>query len=405
MNRAAAFLWILFAMGCSTPKPETVTAESKPLADDSATAVELDAAAQKEAGIVVQAAGATPVRETLHATGRITLNENRTWRVGAVTEGRIVKVYVNTGDPVKPGQVLARMHSHDVHEGRAEYRKALQETTRATAAEAFATKVRDRARRLYELKAGSLEQAEHAEAELRNAQAALAQAKLEMERARTHLVDFLGVAAEEPEHHAAGEHQEDDADLIPVRAPAGGTLLERKVTLGTVVEQSAELFSITDLTTLWMIAAVSEESMASVRPGTEARIKVHAHPGREFPGRVARLGTELDPVTRTIQARIDLPNRQALLKPEMYAEAEFRLARMRSAVSIPETAMQELKGQQVVFLQRGPSRFEAQVVETGRSNAGRIEITRGLQAGDQVVVSGGFLLKSQLLKSALAEGH
>jgi multidrug efflux pump subunit AcrA (membrane-fusion protein) len=363
----------------------------------------MDEAAQKEARIVVRQAGTEPVAEALRATGRIGLNENRTWRVGALTDGRVVRVDVNPGDAVKEGQVLAYMHGHDVHEGRAEHRNAREEVSRLTAAETYSRRLRDRAKRLYDLKAGSLEQLEHAESELRNTQAALARAKVELDRTRTHLEDFLGVSADEPADHPEGAHIADVHDLIPVRAPATGTLLDRKVTAGTVVQTSSEMFVVTDLSTLWMLAAVNEEGLSRLRVGLPARVRVQAHPDREFHGRVTRLGTDLDPATRTIQARIELPNPGGLLKPEMYADAELPVAGSRAVIFIPETAIQELKGHTAVFLQKNATLFEAQPVETGRSSAGRVEITSGIRPGDRIVVQGAFLLKSQLLKSSLAE--
>ena len=156
--------------------------------------------------------------------------------VGAITDGRIVKVLANPGDTVKRGTVLARMHSHDIHESRAAYQKAQMELARARTDEAFASRARDRAKRLYELKAGSLEQAEHAEAELKNAQTMVSSARVEVERTRGHLTEFLGISADTPPHAGplpAGE--DDEAEFIPVIAPAAGTVLSRSVTPGTVV--------------------------------------------------------------------------------------------------------------------------------------------------------------------------
>jgi cobalt-zinc-cadmium efflux system membrane fusion protein len=405
MIRAQFIALALLLCACTGRKTETVQAEQRKEATPppSTTQVVMEETAQKQARITVQSAVAGSTAEALRATGRIGLNENRTWRVGALTDGRVVRVLANPGDAVNQGQVLAYMHGHDVHEGRAEYRGAREEVSRLTSAEAYARRFRDRATRLYELKAGSLEQLEHAESELRNTQAALARAKVELDRTRTHLEDFLGVAAEEPSDHPEGAHDPDVHDLIPVRAPASGILLERKVTAGTVVQTSSEMFVVTDLATLWMIAAVNEAGLPKLRTGMRATVRVQAHPDREFTGHVTRLGTELDPATRTIQARIELPNPSNLLKPEMYADAEIPVAGVRTLLAIPETAIQELKGHTAVFVQRGATLFEAQPVETGRSSGGRVEITSGLKPGDRVVVTGGFLLKSQLLKSSLAE--
>lgn len=406
----------LWLAGCGGTPPAPVEA-----ARSSAPAAEAAARPEAAAGTKAPPAGAEAVEavreeaagESWHATGRLTINENRSWQVGAVTEGRIVKVLVNQGDAVQANQVLARMHSHEVHEGRAEYRKAVNEVARAKAAESYARQVADRAKRLFNLKAGALEQVERAEADIRNAQASVEQAQAELERTKTHLVDFLGVSLGEAEGHPAGIHTGEahgDDDLIPVRAPAAGTLLERKVSAGSVAAPAAELFVIADLSTVWMQAAVPESSISKVRPGQLARVSVQAQPGRTFTGRVVKLGEQLDPATRTLPVRIELANPGRLLRPEMYADAEFAGAASsgagvsgRRTLTVAESALQDLKGQTVVFVEKAQDEYEPRAVEPGRSFDGRVVILNGLSAGERVVVKGAFVLKSQLLKKSLAE--
>ena len=391
----------------SGKKTETVQAEAakaKPaVAEHSATRVSLPAEVQQKSQVQTVTVASGNVAEALHVTGRITLNENQTWHVGAITEGRVLKLAVNVGDRVAKEDVLARMHSHDVHEARAMYQRSLSELSRAKTNENQARRVRDRAKRLYDLKAASLEQLEHAETELKNMQAAVFQAQVEVDRTKTHLIDFLGIKLEEPDHHEAGQHHDDDADLIPVKAPAGGIIIDRHVTTGTVVQPGGEMFTISDLKTLWMLAAVPEEHYARLRVGMAVRVSVQAHPGQAFRGKITKLGEQLDPATRTIQARIELPNATGLLKPEMYADAELELPGTRTAIYIPEHAIQEVKGNATVFVRRGPTEFEAVAVETGQSTNGKVEIRSGLTPGDEVVEKGAFVLKSQLLKSSLAE--
>ncbi len=358
------------------------------------------------AGIATETAREELVREGLRATGRLTTNENQTWHVGAVTEGRIVKVLANPGDAVTAGQVLALIHTHEVHDGRADYRKALNEVSRARAAETHAKQMRDRAKRLYDLKAAALEQVERGEAEVKNAQAAVELALTELERVKAHLVDFLQVSLDDPDRHAAGPHTEDnhgDGDLVPVKAPASGTLLERKVTAGSVVAAAADLFIISDLSTIWMMANVGETAIARIRPGQSVVVEVQSQPGRSFRGRVVKLGEQLDAATRTLPVRIELANAGGLLRPEMYADAEFAAGSARTAVYVAESALQDVKGQTVVFVEKAPGQYDARAVEAGRSLDGRVALLHGVTAGDKVVVKGAFILKSQLLKKSLSE--
>ncbi|MCS6953926.1 MAG: efflux RND transporter periplasmic adaptor subunit [Bryobacterales bacterium] len=394
----AAAIW---SLACSRPEPSGAVAEAK-VQPRAPRFVTLSPEAQREAAIAIERVQPAAAPLQLEASGRITVNENRTWRVGAVTEGRIIRVYAAVGDHVEQGQVLARMHSHDIHESRAEYRKAVAEVARLRAVEAYARRARDRARRLYELKAGSLEQAEHAETELRNAQAALANAEADLERVRKHLVEFLQIPAEGPEEPAA-THAHREEDLIPIKAPASGTVLARNVTAGAVVSSSTDLFVISDLASLWMIAAVAEEHLSKLREGMSVRVAVQAYPGRWFPAHIGRIAEELDPTTRTVKVRVELPNPAGALKPEMYARAEIVLGRSEPALFVPQEAVQEIEGRPAVFVQTAPNRFEPRWVRTGRTVGRDVEIGSGLRPGEAVVVRGSYILKSELFKATLAE--
>lgn len=389
-------------LACGRKEP-VVKAESKPAtesADGAKNVVILDAALQKEAGIVVETVSMRGLPQTLRTAARVMQDENSTWRVGALTEGRVAVVLANVGDAVRTDQVIARMHTHDIHESRANYQKALSEVQRATAAEAYVKKVRDRARRLYDLKAGALSEAEHAESEVRNAEAVVANANTEAERARIHLVDFLGVAA--VESHGPNEKHDED-DMIPVRAPHDGVVITRNVSVGSVVTPASDLFLISDLSRLWAIADVQEDAMSRLRVGMPVRLFVNAYGEQPFASRIAKIENALDPVTRMVKVRLEMSNPGMKLRPEMYGTAEIEMGSVESVVMLPAEAVQEVRGASVVFVQTAPSKFTIRPVETGRSRDGSFEIRRGLQPGDRVAVKGVFILKSEFLKASLAE--
>jgi cobalt-zinc-cadmium efflux system membrane fusion protein len=389
----------LFLAGCGR-EPQPVKA-GRAAPREASNIVRLSAEGQRQAGVAVEPARLRSIPQVLRSPARLTNNENQTWRVGAVTEGRIVRVFANPGDRVRYRQVLARMHSHEIHESRAEYTKSVAELDRLRAAEAYARRLRDRARRLLDLKAGAVEQVEHAEAELRNAETAVRNAEVEVDRARRHLTDFLGIAAEESEEHE--KHESDDHELIPVRAPAAGTVLSRAVTPGTVVSPASEVFVISDLSTLWAIADVNEEHLGKLRAGMPARLTVHAYGDRVFAGRIGRLGEALDPATRTVRVRVDVPNSGGLLKPEMYATAEIELGGSATGLFVPAEAAQEVRGQTVVFVRKRAEEFEARPVELGPAVGDAVRILRGVASGEDVVSRGSFILKSEFLKATLAE--
>lgn len=394
---------LLLLTGCSKESPAPV--KPQPAVVEGRTGpreVVLDATAIKRAGLAHETVSIRSLPQVLRATGRISLNENQTWRVGAVTEGRITNILVNPGDDVRQGQTLARMHSHDIHESRAQYRKAVAELTRLEAVQTQAQRMRDRVRRLYQLKAASLEQTEMAETELNNAQTAVSNGKVEVERTKRHLTEFLQIPADTPEHAPEAPH-EDTADLIPIKSPAAGTLLTKNVTPGTVVQASGDLFVVSDLSSLWMIAAVAEDYLPNLRAGMPVAVYVQAYPNEPFRGRIGKVGEELDPTTRTVRVRVELPNQGGRLKPEMYATAEIELGGSEPAVFVPQDALQEVSGEMVVFVRHGEGRYEVRPVRPGRVLEGLQEITQGLKGGEAVATRGCFQLKSQLLKSTLAE--
>jgi cobalt-zinc-cadmium efflux system membrane fusion protein len=390
-------LIVLTACGKQDP---VVEAKAKPAEESEKNAVKLDAALQKEAGVVVETVAAKGLARTIRATARLTQDENATWHVGALTDGRIAEVLANVGDAVRADQVVARMHTHDIHESRAEFQKTQTELQRAISAEAHARRVRDRARRLLDLKAGSLADAEQADAALLNAQSAVENARTELERARVHLEEFLGVSAEE-KHGPDEKHGSED--LVPVRAPRGGVVVARHVSVGSVVNPGSDLFDVSDLSRLWAIAEVQESAMSQLRVGMPARLFVNAYPEQPFASRIAKIGEALDPTTRMVKVRLELRNPGMRLRPEMYGTAEIETGSGETATMVPSEAVQDVHGASVVFVQAEPTKFVLRPVETGRSRDGAIEIRNGLQVGDRVAVKGVFILKSEFLKASLAE--
>jgi membrane fusion protein, heavy metal efflux system len=363
-----------------------------------APTIVLDAGEQQKGHIVVESVGFRDLAATLTVPGRLTVSEDRTWRVGAIASGRVEDLSANLGDVVRAGQILARIHSHDVHEARAGYQQAQTELARAGSAQGYAKQRRDRAQRLFELRAGSRQDLETAEAELRNAQAAIDKAQSELEKERAHLAILrVPVGDSSP----LGDHSEDDD--VPIVAPEAGVVLDRKATIGSVVNTGDELFTISDTTNLWMIAAANEGDLSAIRTGQSVRIQVRAYPNRKFVGRILKLGEQLDPATRTLQIRIAVPNPQGLLKPEMYATASLQQSGRRPALIVPEEAVQEIDGVPIVFVRETQNDFRARTVETGQHADGGIEIVKGLKGAEVVVVKGGFALKSQMLKSMLQD--
>ena len=152
-----------------------------------------------------------------------------------------------------------------------------------------------------------------------------------------------------------------------------------------------------------MLAAVPEENLGRIRSGMPAQVFVRAFEDRAFSGRLTRIGDQLDPATRTVQARILLANPRGELKPEMYATAEITAGGTGEALYVPQESLQEMNGHSIVFVASAPDKFLARAVETGPRAGGSVAILSGLSPGDNVVTRGAFLLKSEMLKSTLTE--
>jgi len=386
--------------------PETASADPRTEAlqkgtKRDSTVIVLDKTQLQKGHVIVEPVRAQEMASTLTIPGRLTFSEDQTWHVGAIASGRIENISARIGDSVHADQILGRLHSHEVHEARAGFQEAQTELERARSAQGYAKQRRDRAQRLLELRAGSRQDLETAEADLQNAQAAIEKAQSELEKERAHL-NIFRLPIEEPAATGGGA-QHDEEDDIPILAPAPGLVLERKATVGSVVNSGDELFVITDVSSVWMIAAANEEDLSKMHPGQTVRVQVRAYPGHEFAGRILKLGEQLDPATRTLQVRIAVPNPHGLLKPEMYATASVHQFGKRPALVIPEEAIQEIDGVPVVFVQDSENEFRARTVEPGQHTDGGVEIVKGLKRGEAVVVKGGFALKSQMLKTTIQD--
>jgi multidrug efflux pump subunit AcrA (membrane-fusion protein) len=362
------------------------------------TEVVLSSAAQQEGGIETQPAKATTAPEILRVSGRIALADNRTWRVGIRTDGLVVGVYAGVGDYVRQGQVLARYHADEVRDSRAKYHAAQAELARAQAGAALAQRNLERAGTLLELKAASQQQVDQARQDGVAAQTEVRNAETEVERLKDLLEDDLRVPADP-------KPGDKTADQVPIIAPASGFILEKNVTLGKAIDTMDDTFVIGDLSQVWMLASVRQDQLGSLRVGLPAHVTVAGVAARTFDGRIANLGQTLDPQTRTMQVRVVLNNSGNQLRPEMLATAEIPAGAARETVLVPSEALQQVDGQDVVFVRTASDRFTVRPVQSAETRNGETPIVEGLKGGEQVVVKGSFVLKSQLLKASLEEGE
>lgn len=333
--------------------------------------------------------------EYITLPGKIVLADDRSWHAGVVSAGRVEQVYVKAGDAVRKGQVLARMHSHDVHDTRAAYLSAQAELSKAQAAAALAHKNFERTQRLYNLKAASLEEMERARQETINADTAVRNDQIAIERERVRLQQTLGVPAE------VKPGQEAEAELIPIRSPGDGYVLERNISPGAVADPAKDVFVIGDIRLLWMLASANENSISKLKPGQEVIVTTRAFPNEQFKGRITNLGQELDPATRVMPVRVELQNASLKLRPEMLATAQVAVGRAQPVLMVASEAVQQINGQDVVFVRKDTEHFEPRFVHAAETMRGRTRIVEGLVPNDVVVTKGSFILKSQVLKTEI----
>jgi membrane fusion protein, copper/silver efflux system len=186
-------------------------------------------------------------------------------------------------------------------------------------------------------------------------------------------------------------------------APASGTVIEKRVVKGQRVMAGEELYRIADLSHVWVIADVAEGDLGAIKLGTQAAITVHAYPAEPIEGTVTFIYPELKPETRTARVRIEVPNPDGRLKPDMYANVVITAgAGEAPAIAIPDSALIDSGARQVALVAKGDGRFEPRAIKLGRRGDGYVEVLEGLSAGEEVVTSATFLIDAESnLKAAL----
>ncbi len=356
--------------------------------------VVLTADEQKTGKIETQRVQATDAADVLHVSGRIARADNRTYRVGVRTNGLVRSVLVNVGDTVRAGQILARYHADEVREERAKYRRAVSELHEREAAATLARRNSDRMQTLLELKAASVQQVDQARQDLVAAESQVQNARTEVERTTEVLEHELRVPVEPKPGN-------EEADQVPILAPAAGFVLEKEITPGRTIAPGQDAFVIGDLSQVWMLASVRQDALGRLRVGQSVNVIVPGVAGEPFVGKITNLGQELDPTTRAMPVRIVLNNSDQRLRPEMLATAEIPSGATTSMLAVPSDAVQQINGQDVVFVRTAADRFTVRPVRVGPTTDGKTPVLEGLNANEEIVVHGSFTLKSHLLRSTM----
>ncbi len=366
----------------------TEKAGEKPAEHGEGEALKLSAEAIEAAGIKVEELAAQEISEQLIVTATIRPNQDRITHVAPRVPGRIVKVQANLGDQVKAGQTLAVLDSLEVGEAHSAY---LQAKTQLAVTKADF----ERAEKLHgdQIIAQKDHLRAHAEYDKAKASFTAAGDKLRM----------LGV-------HATPADDGRAVSTFPLSTPFAGTVIEKHAILGELAPPDKHVFTVADLSRLWIEANLFEKDLGRVKIGAEAMVTVDAYPGESFQGKLTYIAAVVDKETRTVQARVEVANPGGRLKPEMFATASIRtsgtsgIADKDKALLLPQEAVVLMQGQPTAFVAEDGG-FEPRVVELGDKLRDKVVIKNGLKAGERVVTAGTYALKARMLKSQIGDSH
>jgi membrane fusion protein, heavy metal efflux system len=296
----------------------------------------------------------------LVVTGTVMPDISRTVPVITLASGRVVDIRARLGDTVRKGQLLLRVRSDDVAGGFDAYRKAVAD-------ELLARKQLDRAKDLYAHGAIATQ-------DLETAQDTEDDAKTTLDTATEHL-KLLGNDPDKPN------------GVVDIVAPISGVITDQEVTIAASVQSysSPNPFTISDLSSVWIVCDVYENDMANVRVGYSADVRLTAFPGRVFKGKISDIGAILDPTIRTAKVRIEVPNPGLMMRPGMFATATFYSTDKHTYTSVPASAILHLHDRDYVFIP-SQGKFKRTEVTSGEQLPNQMqEILSGLQPGQHVV--------------------
>lgn len=376
--------------GCGQPSPERKAADadaSRPAAAaqpaPSSNQIAVSDEMLRDLRITTSTVEQRRGGDAANVLGELGVNESRYAEVGTPVQARIVALDAAPGQTVRRGDALATLES-------GELARARSELATADARLQLAQRALERKRALRDERIVPTREVQEGENE-----AAAAEAQV---RGAVASLQALGV----PERTAVSGN----ASAFTLRAPTAGVVLDRTAVLGQVADPLKPLFRIADLSTLWLTVHAFERDAVRLRVGAPARITFAAIPGRVFDGSIALLGRSVDPQSRTVPVRIDLPNRDGMLRPGMSASARLPVGEQNAALlTVPAAALQRVRDRWSVFVPKDARTFEIRPVGRGRDLGGEVEVVSGVRAGDRIVVEGAFLLKAEMERNASEGDH
>ncbi|MDF0665703.1 MAG: efflux RND transporter periplasmic adaptor subunit [Nitrospira sp.] len=364
------------ASGDAAPKP--------PVPTPSEGIVRLPSDQVVSAGIEIHPVVRKEFRTHRDFPGTIAPNQHALAEVTTLVRGRVTEVYADLGQQVKGGDLLALLYSGELGIAQSAYLKA---AARLYVAE----QSYERAKMLLTEKVIGLAESQRRKGEMLSIRA-------EKREARDRL-ELYGMS-EKQIRQLDGDHS--IRSFVPIVAPFDGRVIGRNLTKGEVVETTEKLFVVADLSEVWVLANIPEKDIPYISAGPtpenqRVEVLVNAYPNQVFHGEITYVGDVLDVATRTMNLRLELPNPDKKLKPEMFATIRVYSEPEPNVLVVAEASVQRDRERKFVFVQREPSVFEVRDVKLGDSNGHEVKVLDGLREGESVVTKGAFVLKSELL--------
>jgi len=359
------FLSVVFT-GCDWQKQQPLP-EQEAVEKHESEQVILTPEAERLAGIKIEELGEMGLSPELKVPGEVVINPKKFYRLTARISGRVEQLLVYEGDRVKKGQVVVKLFSLPYLESLTELKLAKERLERL---EKLGTEETSDARRFLNSAKEKLRIIGLTESDL------------------TSLLSAPSLP-----------------DLYEVHSPTDGQVVSSKLHPGENLEAGSQIMDIASFDPLWVEARVQEKDLGYIKENQEAVIRAEAYPGIEFKGRVTFISPILDAATRTLKARVEVANPSLKLKPGMYVDV-FLFGPEQKILAVPEEAVQEINGQQVVFWPKANGVYQVREIRTGQPIKGWLPVLSGLTAAEKYVSKGAFMLKAELLKHTLGEeGH
>ncbi len=320
--------------------------------------------------------------ESMRVPARIEVDEQRVARIGAAVSGRVTQIYATLGQSVKRGEVLALIHSTELSVAQLSYLKALSQAE-------LQRRAVERAKLLYAADVIGAAELQKRETELSQAQAEL--------YASHDQIQMLGMTESAIVKLESSRNVHSQSSVI---STLDGVVIERRLTQGQVVQPADALFTVADLSHVWLVAEVPEQQAGMVKKGESAQAEIPALNGKLIEGRLIFVADTVNPDRRTVTIRMDVNNSQRLLKPEMLASMLIQGAPQRRLM-VQAAAVVRDENKDHVFVQLDTHRFQLRRVTLGQENQGLVPVLEGLKAGEIIVIEGAFHLNNERKRKEL----